>query len=61
MAYQGKDKKKKKQKMGPFTEEETMAIPFNNAAIKRIMMNRKVGAPGAAGTTFVTKKPKVKA
>jgi hypothetical protein len=47
--------------MGPFTEKETMASPFNNAAIKRIMMNRKVGAPGAAGTTFVTKKPKVKA
>jgi hypothetical protein len=58
----GKDKNKKKNnKMGPFTEEETMAIPFNNAAIKRIMQTRTVGKPGAAGTTFVTKKPKVKA
>lgn len=56
----GKDKNKKN-KMGPLTEKETMAIPFNNAAIKRIMQNKKVGTPGAAGTTFVTKKPKVKA
>jgi hypothetical protein len=56
------DKKKSTYgKMGPLTEKETMAIPFNNAAIKRIMQTRKVGAPGAAGTTFVTKKPKVKA
>ena len=56
------DKKKSNYgKMGPFTEKETMAIPFNNAAIKRIMQTRTVGKPGAAGTTFVTKKPKVKA
>jgi len=47
--------------MGPLTEKETMAIPFNNAAIKRIMQTKKVGTSGAAGTTFVTKKPKVKA
>lgn len=47
--------------MGPLTEKETMAIPFNNAAIKRIMQTKKIGTPGAAGTTFVTKKPKVKA
>ncbi len=47
--------------MGPLTEKETMAIPFNNAAIKRIMQTKTVGKPGAAGTTFVTKKPKVTA
>ena len=47
--------------MGPLTEKETMAIPFNNAAIKRIMQTKKIGTPGAAGTTFVTKEPKVKA
>jgi len=58
----GKNKNKKKNnKMGPLTEKETMAIPFNNAAIKRIMQTKKVGTSGAAGTTFVTKKPKVKA
>jgi len=58
----GKGKKKSTYgKMGPLTEKETMAIPFNNAAIKRIMQTKKVGTPGAAGTTFVTKKPKVKA
>ncbi len=52
----GKNKNKKKNsKMGPLTEKETMAIPFNNAAIKRIMQTKKVGTSGAAGTTFVTK------
>lgn len=58
----GKDKKKKTYgTMGPGLEKEYAGIPFNNAAIKRIMQNRTVGKPGAAGTTFVTKKPKVKA
>lgn len=58
----GKGKKKSTYgKMGPLTEQEMTAIPFNNAAIKKIMQNRTVGKPGAAGTTFVTKKPKTTA
>ena len=56
------DKKKSTYgKMGPGLEKEYAGIPFNNAAIKRIMKNRTVGKPGAAGTTFVTKKPKTTA
>jgi hypothetical protein len=56
------DKKKSKYgTMGPGLEKEYAGIPFNNAAIKRIMQNRTVGKPGAAGTTFVTKKPKTTA
>lgn len=56
------DKKKSTYgKMGPGLEKEYAGIPFKNAAIKRIMQKRTVGKPGAAGTTFVTKKPKVTA
>jgi hypothetical protein len=63
MHYNDKKKKVKKsnQKMGPLNENEMNAVPFNNAAIKKIMMNRQSSSEGAAGTVFKTKKPKVKA
>jgi hypothetical protein len=49
----GKNKNKKKNsKMGPLTEKETMAIPFNNAAIKRIMQTRKVGTSWSCRNNF---------
>ena len=63
MHYNDKKKKAKKsnQKMGPLNENEMNAVPFNNAAIKKIMMNRQSSSEGAAGTVFKTKKPKTKA
>lgn len=49
------DKKKKKvnQVMGPHLD----AIPFKNADIKKIMMNRGVSKEGTQGSVFKTKKP----
>lgn len=52
------DKKKPvKQVMGPHLD----AIPFKNADIKKIMMNRGSGSQGSQGTVFKTKKPSTKA
>jgi hypothetical protein len=59
--HKGKKKKSVYGTMGPHSEKDYAGIPFKNAAIKRMMQNRKVGTPGAAGTTFVTKKPKTTA
>lgn len=71
MYHNDKKKKEKKatltknfkriQPMGPLNENDMNAVPFNNAAIKKIMMNRQSSSEGAAGTVFKTKKPKTKA
>ena len=63
MYHKGKKKQEKKATltMGPLNENEMNAVPFNNAAIKKIMMNRQSSSEGAAGTVFKTKKPKTKA
>lgn len=57
----GKGKKKTYGTMGPGLEKEYAGIPFNNAAIKRIMLNNPTSTTGAAGSVIKTKKPKVTA
>lgn len=59
--YKGKKKKSKNGTMGPHNEKDYAGIPFNNAAIKRIMLNNPTSNSGAAGTVIKTKKPKVTA
>jgi hypothetical protein len=54
-------KKKSGKAMGPYKESEMDMIPFNNSAIKKIMINRGVASEGTQGSVFKTKKPETKA
>lgn len=61
MYGKGKKKKTKYGTMGPGMEKEYAGIPFNNKAIKKIMLNNPTSMTGPFGTVIKTKKPKVKA
>lgn len=52
--------KNKKPVYGPGNESDYDAFGFRNTTVD-IFNKRKVGTPGSAGTTFVTKKPKTTA
>jgi hypothetical protein len=52
--------KNKKPVYGPGNKQDYDAFGFRNNIVD-VFTNKKVGTPGAAGTTFVTKKPETKA
>jgi len=54
-------KKKGGRAMGPYKQSEMDMIPFQNSAIKKIMINKGVGKSGTQGTMFKTTEPKTKA